>query len=126
MAAADVSPYVRDISPPGAAGRDNANILPADGLDDLFDYDASMDPVWGAGLDAPVADTAKSGPNGKGGASDGLGIDEEIQVTKKKRVNVKLDEDRLLSQAGIPKLRRISKERLRFKGKGHEVRRVQG
>lgn len=27
---------------------------------------------------------------------------------------------RLLSQAGIPKLRRISKERLRFKGKGHE------
>jgi len=29
--------------------------------------------------------------------------------------------DRLLSAAGIPKLRRISKERLRFKGKGHEV-----
>jgi hypothetical protein len=28
---------------------------------------------------------------------------------------------RLLSQAGIPKLRRITKERLRFKGKGHEV-----
>jgi len=30
-------------------------------------------------------------------------------------------EDRLLSPAGIPKLRRITKERLRFKGKGHEV-----
>lgn len=28
---------------------------------------------------------------------------------------------RLLSAAGIPKLRRISKDRLRFKGKGHEV-----
>ena len=28
---------------------------------------------------------------------------------------------RLLSATGIPKLRRISKERLRFKGKGHEV-----
>lgn len=29
---------------------------------------------------------------------------------------------RLLSQAGLPKLRRIAKERLKFKGKGHEVR----
>ena len=28
---------------------------------------------------------------------------------------------RLLSQAGIPKLRRITKERLKLKGKGHEV-----
>lgn len=31
-------------------------------------------------------------------------------------------ENRLLSPAGIPKLRRIAKDRLRFKGKGHEVR----
>lgn len=28
---------------------------------------------------------------------------------------------RLLSPAGIPKLRRVAKERLKFKGKGHEV-----
>ena len=28
---------------------------------------------------------------------------------------------RLLSPAGIPKLRRIAKERLKFKGKGHAV-----
>ena len=32
---------------------------------------------------------------------------------------------RILSQAGIPKLRRIAKTRLKFKGKGHEVRRFQ-
>ena len=32
---------------------------------------------------------------------------------------------RLLSQSGIPKLRRISKERLRFRGKGHEFTDVQ-
>ena len=29
---------------------------------------------------------------------------------------------RLLSQAGIPKLRRITRERFNFKGKGFEVR----
>ena len=28
---------------------------------------------------------------------------------------------RLLSANGIPKLRRITKDRLKFKGKGHEV-----
>lgn len=28
---------------------------------------------------------------------------------------------RVLSPAGIPKLRRVAKERLKFKGKGHEV-----
>lgn len=51
----------------------------------------------------------------------GLGIEEEIKIVKKRQPIPKLDEDRLLSAAGIPKLRRISKERLRFKGKGHEV-----
>jgi hypothetical protein len=52
---------------------------------------------------------------------DGLGIDEEIIVTKKRIPIPKLDENRLLSDPGIPRLRKISKERLRFKGKGHEV-----
>ncbi|KAF2788968.1 Swi3-domain-containing protein [Melanomma pulvis-pyrius CBS 109.77] len=51
-----------------------------------------------------------------------LGLDNEVEVEKvKKRQPIpKLDDARLLSAAGIPKLRRISKERLRFKGKGHE------
>ena len=58
----------------------------------------------------------------KQGANDaGLGIDEEIKVVKKRQPIPKLNEDRLLSDPGIPKLRRITKERLKFKGKGHEV-----
>lgn len=54
-------------------------------------------------------------------ADAGLGIDEEIIVTKKRIPNPKLDDVRLRSERGIPRLRMISKERLRFKGKGHEV-----
>lgn len=57
--------------------------------------------------------------NSTGG--DGLGIDEEITITKKRIPIPKLDDNRLLSDPGIPRLRKISKERLRFKGKGHEV-----
>lgn len=56
-----------------------------------------------------------------GTSGDGLGIDEEIIVTKKRTPIPKLDEHRLSSEAGIPRLQRISKDRLRFKGKGHEV-----
>jgi replication fork protection complex subunit Csm3/Swi3 len=59
---------------------------------------------------------------GSGTAGDGLGIDEEIIITKKRIPIPKLDDNRLLSDPGIPRLQRISKERLRFKGKGHEVR----
>jgi replication fork protection complex subunit Csm3/Swi3 len=58
---------------------------------------------------------------GSGNAGDGLGIDEEIIITKKRIPMPKLDDNRLLSDPGIPRLRRISKDRLRFKGKGHEV-----
>lgn len=54
-------------------------------------------------------------------ADAGLGIDEEIVVTKKRIPIPKLDDVRLRSEPGIPRLRKISKERLRFKGKGHEV-----
>ncbi|KAI4642694.1 chromosome segregation in meiosis- protein [Alternaria incomplexa] len=50
----------------------------------------------------------------------GLGVDEEIVITKKRQPAPKLDDQRLLSDPGIPRLRKISKDRLRFKGKGHE------
>ncbi|ORY02929.1 replication fork protection component Swi3-domain-containing protein [Clohesyomyces aquaticus] len=50
----------------------------------------------------------------------GLGIDEEIKIVKKRQPVPKLDENRLLSSAGVPKLRKITKDRLKFKGKGHE------
>ena len=54
---------------------------------------------------------------------DTLGIDKEIDVTKKARVpRVKLDDVRLLSDKGIPKLRKTA-PKLKLKGKGHEVRR---
>jgi hypothetical protein len=59
--------------------------------------------------------------NNKRKQSDGLGIEEAVAVKKKARVpNVKLDEARLLSDKGIPKLRAKARE-LKFKGKGHEV-----
>lgn len=52
---------------------------------------------------------------------DTLGIDKEIDVTKKARVpRVKLDDARLLSDKGIPKLRKTA-PKLKLKGKGHEV-----
>ncbi|MCJ1431128.1 chromosome segregation in meiosis- protein [Xylographa pallens] len=109
----------------------------SDDLDDLFNYDVDTDDVfrdYNPAMDAPVRNTSPARPK----ATD-LGIDEEIQVAKKRRPIAKLDENRrgapatdlsamltgvyrLLSQAGIPKLRRITKERLKFKGKGHEVR----
>jgi replication fork protection complex subunit Csm3/Swi3 len=53
--------------------------------------------------------------------SGALGVDEEIVITKKRQPAPKLDDQRLLSDPGIPRLRKISKDRLRFKGKGHEV-----
>jgi replication fork protection complex subunit Csm3/Swi3 len=54
--------------------------------------------------------------------TDALGIDEEIDLKKKPRVpRVKLDEGRLLSEKGIPKLRKMA-PKLKLKGKGHEVR----
>ncbi|KAK3372184.1 replication fork protection component Swi3-domain-containing protein [Podospora didyma] len=51
---------------------------------------------------------------------DTLGIDKQIDLTKKARAPaVKLDETRLLSDKGIPKLRKMA-PKLIMKGKGHE------
>jgi len=98
-----------------------------DELDDLFDYNVTLDDVFrdvDTNMHAPTAPKpttipSRSKPSQK---VDSLGIDEEVKVQRKRAPIAKLDEERLLSQAGIPKLRRITKERLRFKGKGHEVR----
>ncbi|KAI9673385.1 MAG: chromosome segregation in meiosis- protein [Caeruleum heppii] len=97
-----------------------------DELDDLFNYDADMGGLFrdvDTNMDAPAPPNQSAigeARNREDVGSGGLGIDEEITVTKKKRVVVKLDENRLLSQAGIPKMRRTAKTGLRFKGKGHE------
>ena len=98
----------------------------ADDLDDLFNYDPNVE-------DGSRADQQRI--NQPPLAGD---MDEEIKVTRKRAPVAKLDEARsasrshhcdsplimlysLLSNPGIPKLRKISKS-IRFKGKGHEVR----
>ncbi|KAI1627991.1 replication fork protection component Swi3-domain-containing protein [Exophiala viscosa] len=54
-----------------------------------------------------------------------LGLDEEVKITKKRKPIAKLDEARLLSAPGVPKLRALVRsgnisKKLRLKGKGHE------
>lgn len=89
-----------------------------DELDDILSGIAAE-----GGYGRPQPEPAISGATATAGNGDtGLGIDEEIVVTKKRTPIPKLDDVRLRSEPGIPRLRKISKERLRFKGKGHEVR----
>ncbi|KAF6810805.1 chromosome segregation in meiosis protein 3 (eplication Fork Protection Component Swi3) [Colletotrichum sojae] len=53
-------------------------------------------------------------------AAEELGLDEAVEVAKRVRIpRVKLDEARLLSENGIPKLRKRAAD-LKFRGKGHE------
>ena len=96
-----------------------------DDLDDLFNYEVDNDLLQD--VDTNMNVPARGGSHthdGNGTLKGQLGLDEEVKVTKKRAPIAKLDEDRLLSQAGIPKLRHAAKERLRFKGKGHEVCRM--
>ncbi|KAJ5659102.1 Chromosome segregation in meiosis protein 3 [Penicillium longicatenatum] len=99
-----------DTSADRASSPDNNN--------DLFDYDVGLDEIFQGHNDASNNDAPKATGDP---SSLGLGLDEEVKITKKRQPIAKLDEARLLSQPGIPKLRRTAKEKLRFKGKGHEV-----
>ncbi|KAJ4865352.1 replication fork protection component swi3 domain-containing protein [Trichoderma breve] len=84
--------------------------------DDLDDYglDDSDNP-FGSPTPPPESSSKK-----RKEPDSGLGIEEEVSVQKRVRVpNVKLDEERLLGPAGIPKLRRRAFG-LKLKGKGHE------
>ncbi|CAL3970788.1 unnamed protein product [Diplocarpon coronariae] len=95
-----------------------------DEFDDLFDYDANMndheDPFSENYIEDKERQRMKEAEvKSKGG--DVLGIDDAVEVTRKPRApRVKLDENRLLSSNGIPKLRNRAKHHLKFKGKGHE------
>ncbi|KAL9588910.1 MAG: hypothetical protein Q9203_002281 [Teloschistes exilis] len=92
-----------------------------DDLDDLFDYSVNIDEVFRDFENSNKADSEDwSAQQKTKGDSLGLGIDEEIKVAPKRQPVAKLDKKRLLSQAGVPKLRRLAKDRLKFKGKGHE------
>ncbi|KAF2457953.1 replication fork protection component Swi3-domain-containing protein [Lineolata rhizophorae] len=93
--------------------------LGRDELDDLFNYDANLDGALGA-TDQARSDNKRSQQGGTGDDNIDVGIDKEVEVVRKRKQAPKLDAELLLSANGIPKLRRISKERLRFKGKGHE------
>jgi replication fork protection complex subunit Csm3/Swi3 len=84
-------------------------------MDDLFDYDIDI-----GELDITVPDPAPLPEVTPGKKDDILGLDKDVEI-KKKRVTVKLDEQRLLSINGLPKLRNEAPKKLKFKGKGHEV-----
>ncbi|TQB68017.1 chromosome segregation in meiosis- protein [Monascus purpureus] len=88
-------------------------------IDDLFDYDAGLEEVPREAPNASYAEGTK--PSTRDDTSGlGLGLDEEVKVARKRKPTAKLDESRLLSQSGIPKLRRTAKSKLKLKGKGHE------
>ena len=66
-----------------------------DEFDDLFDYDVDVNDPFSDNYKGPAAveKARKATDISKSGA--GLGIDEEVQITRKPRVpRVKLDEDR--------------------------------
>lgn len=89
------------------------------GLDDLFNYDTDGDDPFRNDQKSSKKDREKAIER-KSEIKDGLGIDEEIQLTRKPRApRIKLDENLLLSAAGIPKLRSSAKN-IQFRGKGHE------
>ncbi|CRL23998.1 Replication fork protection component Swi3 [Penicillium camemberti] len=88
-------------------------------LNDLFDYDIGLDEII-PDNNAPNTNNTKA--SGTGDSALGLGLDEEVKVAKKRQPVAKLDEGRLLSQPGIPKLRHTARQKLKFKGKGHEFK----
>ncbi|PGH17551.1 hypothetical protein AJ79_01151 [Helicocarpus griseus UAMH5409] len=103
-------------------GRNDQTTAP---VDDLFDYDAGLDEILKETQTSQQNSSSNSAAKGSKNASKdangaNLGLDEEIEVAPKRRPVAKLDEARLLSPAGIPKLRKTAKTKLNFKGKGHE------
>ncbi|KAM0275022.1 hypothetical protein ACHAQH_007628 [Verticillium albo-atrum] len=90
---------------------------PFDDLDDLDSYNIlDFDDPFRSPSPQPQTQAASSQKR----KTDGLGLDEEVDVAKRARVpRIKLDETRLLSEDGIPKLRRRAAD-LKLKGKGHE------
>lgn len=93
---------------------------PAPNTIDNYDVDDD-DPFAESGDDATHKNNTADKQSKKRKDASGLGIDEAVSVSKKPRVpRVKLDETRLLSDDGIPKLRAKARN-LKFKGKGHEV-----
>ena len=102
-------------------------------VDDILDYNFSDDDDPFA--DKPLRQTRDDKPTLSPRAAKrkfdddkenfGLGLNKEVKITKKRKPVVKLDEARLLTQPGIPRLRTLARsgkvaKKLGFKGKGHE------
>ncbi|TKA23356.1 hypothetical protein B0A50_07564 [Salinomyces thailandicus] len=95
-----------------SAAASNPRISSADHEDGPPNYDQDVDdflkdlPVDGVAANSTTAPPAKD-------------VDEEVKVRKKRAPVPKLDDTRLLSDAGVPKLRK-SARKIKFKGKGYE------
>ena len=71
-----------------------------DDLDDLFDYDVNMKDVLrevDTNMDAPVPQKSTNTTGSRDGGA-GLGIDEEIKISKPRRQIAKLNESRYVSE----------------------------
>ncbi|KAI8627102.1 Swi3-domain-containing protein [Xylariaceae sp. FL1651] len=91
--------------------------VPTNSIDN---YDIDDDPFADSGDEGVPKNGSADTTSKKRKDASGLGIDEEVSVSKKPRVpRVKLDETRLLSENGIPRLRSKA-QKLKFRGKGHE------
>ncbi len=85
----------------------------AEEIDNLFNYDDAVDDFL---KDLPI----NNDNHGAGNTTPPKNIDDEITIKKKRKPVPKLDEALLLSDKGLPKLRKITKSRVKFRGKGHE------
>ncbi|KKY17573.1 putative replication fork protection component [Phaeomoniella chlamydospora] len=105
------------------------NTATAEALDDVFDnymVDSDEDPFrdLDTTLEGPkdTTNNTKKRKTTSDDENDRLGVDEKVKVIKKRMPVPKLDEARLLSQAGLPKLKASFRSKLapKLKGKGHE------
>ncbi|KIW67368.1 hypothetical protein PV04_06629 [Phialophora macrospora] len=96
-------------------------------VDDLLNFDSTDDE--NPFNDKPSRPTNRGDETSKRKApdlDDTLGLDSEVKIKKQRKPIAKLDEARLLSAPGIPKLRADARmpnfltKKLKIKGKGHE------
>ncbi|KAL9625688.1 MAG: hypothetical protein Q9160_000006 [Pyrenula sp. 1 TL-2023] len=92
-----------------------------DTVNGLFDESDDEDPFRDFDFDLDDRTSRKRKADSDKENGD-LGVDEQIKITKKRKPMAKLDENRLLSDQGISKLKKSYKVKLqgRFKGKGFE------
>jgi replication fork protection complex subunit Csm3/Swi3 len=91
-----------------------------DALDEMLDqpnYDQAVDDFL---RDIPTTNNTTNASNAPNADESSKDPDAEVKVRKPRKPVPKLDEKLLLSDAGVPKLRRTAKTKLKFKGKGHE------